>query len=324
MTKIYKYNVIIIGAGNIGAFFDTPGSERVLTHAHAFKAHEGFNLVGFIDLNKVKALQAAELWECKAFENTDEAFTNQKIDVVCIAVPDESHYSVLKEISNFPILVVFAEKPLTKTVNEAKEIIQIYQDKNIDVVVNYSRRFVPEFEKIKKNIERGIYGEYVTGTGYYGKGIIHNGSHLIDLLRYFIGEIKTIMPISSISDFYPDDKTISAVLIFDSINKPFFLQYADCRKYTIFEMDLLFERKRIRIFDSGFKIEEYEVQESKIFKGYKNIVKIAQINSSLHNALYYGAENIYKHLTDGQKLKCSIKDGYETLRTSTKIKESIK
>lgn len=323
MDYIKKFNALIVGAGNIGAFFDNPESEKILTHAHAFTKHAGFKLIGFFDKDIKKAEKAANIWGCNVFESINEAFSSEIIDVVSVAVPDEYHYTVLKEISKFQVKVVFAEKPLTKTVDEAKEIVQIFKDKNIDVIVNYSRRFVPEFEKIKKEIDRGIYGEYLTGTGYYGKGIIHNGSHLIDLLRYFIGEIDTIKPICSISDFYSDDKSISAVLTFEN-NRPFFVQTADCRKYTIFEIDILFERKRIRIYDSGFKIEEYDIQGNKIFKGYKNIVKTAEIDTSLHNALYNAAENIYNHLIEGQNLKCNIGDAYKTLNTSIKIKESIK
>ena len=317
-----KYNVLIVGAGNIGALFHSPNSKNVLTHAHAFTKHAGFNLIGFFDIDLKKSQNAAQLWGCKAFGTIEDAFNSYRIDIISVAVPDEYHYSVLKKLSKFPLQIVFAEKPLTKTVDEAKEIIQIFNDRNIDVAVNYSRRFVHEFEKIKNYIEKGIYGEYLTGTGYYGKGIVHNGSHLIDLLRYLIGEIETIKPISSISDFYPDDKSISAVLTFEN-NKPFFVQTIDCRKYTIFEIDLLFEKKRIRIYDSGFKIEEHDIQENTIFKGYKNIVKTVKIDTSLHNALYNAVENIYKHLTEGQNLKCNIEDGFETLRTSIKIKESI-
>lgn len=318
-----KYNVLIVGAGNIGAFFDTSESEEILTHAHAFTNHGEFNLIGFFDTDIKKAQKAAELWGCKAFGNIDDCFNSESIDIVSIATPDECHYSILKEISKLPLKIVFVEKPITKTISEAKEIIQIFKDSNIDIIVNYSRRFVPEFDKIKNDIASGNYGEYLTGTGYYGKGIIHNGSHLIDLLRYLIGEIDTIKPIDNISDFRSDDKSISAVLTFEN-NMPFFVQIVDCRKYTIFEVDLLFEKKRIKICNSGLKIEEYNVQKDKVFKDYKNIVKEVDTDTSLHNALYNAVENIYKHMTEGQNLKCNIEDGFKTLQTSIKIKESVK
>lgn len=317
-----KYNVLIIGAGNIGAFFDTPKSDKFLTHAHAFTKHKGYNLLGFVDVNRQKAQEAASVWRGKAFLSIEEALNKEQIDIACVAVPDDYHYAVLKELSKFPLQVIFSEKPLTKTLGEATDIIQIIKTKNIRVLVNYSRRFVPEFEKIKNDIDKGIYGEYLTGNGYYGKGLMHNGSHLVDLLRYLIGEICSVIPVDSICDFYPDDKSISAILTFEN-GKPFFIQYVDSRKYTIFEIDLLFERKRIRIHDSGFKIEEYNIKESATFKGYRNVVKSEEINTSLPNALYNVAENIFRHLTDGQSLKCSIEEGYKTLQTCTTIKGSL-
>lgn len=317
------YNVLIVGAGNIGAFFDTPGSKSILTHAHAFKKHIGFNLLGFMDVDAKKAKKAAKLWKCRSFENINDAFDYEKIDVVCVSVPDDCHYKVLKELADFPMKLVFAEKPLAKTMQQAKAIMRVYKKKNINMLINYSRRFMPEFEKIKKDITYGYYGEYLTGTGYYGKGILHNGSHLIDLLRYFIGEIKKISPVSSLSDFYRDDKSVSAVLTFQN-NNPFFMQFADCRKYSMFEIDMLFEKKRVRIYDLGFKIEEYSIRDSKIFKGYKNIVKTSEINTSFNNAMHNAAENIYKYLSEGQALKCTLEDGFRALETCTRIKESIR
>lgn len=316
------YNVIIIGAGNIGAFFDGPDDDNVLSHAHAFKEHEGFNLLGFIDIESDRAKKAASIWGGNAYKDIEEAFNACRIDVAVVTVPDEYHYSVLKKLSRFPLRVVFTEKPIARTLNEAEDINRNFREKNIGLVVNYSRRFVPEFEKIKKEICEGAYGAYLTGTGYYGKGIIHNGSHLIDLLMFFIGDIKEIKPLGELADFYEDDKSVSAVLAFED-KKQFFLQYVDCRKYTLFEIDLLFERKRVRIFDLGFKIEEYDVQDSKVFNGYRNIVKTAVYDTSLKDALYNAAENIYKNLTDGQSFKCTAEDGYKALKTCIAVKESV-
>ena len=43
------YKAVIIGAGNIAAGFDSPKSEKVLTHAHAILLHPDFELLGFYD-----------------------------------------------------------------------------------------------------------------------------------------------------------------------------------------------------------------------------------------------------------------------------------
>lgn len=317
-----QYKVLIVGAGKIGAFFDTPKSKNILTHAHAFTKHKGFRLLGFIDIDQKKAQKAAAIWGGKAFSNLEKTLNQEKVDIVVVSVPDNYHYEILKNISHFPLKLVLAEKPITKTLKEAVKISKLYQEKKIPVAVNYTRRFVPEFEKLKKNISRGIYGQYITGTGYYGKGTLNNGSHLIDLLRFLIGEIKDIEVIDDIVDYSSDDPSASAILKLKN-NQQFYLQNVDCRLFTIFEIDLLFEKSRVVIKDLGFNIEKYKVKESKIFKGYKDIIRVCQTKTSLDKALYYAADNIYNFLFKGKHLKCTLEDGYRALEICTKILKKI-
>jgi predicted dehydrogenase len=214
--------------------------------------------------------------------------------------------------------LVFAEKPLANTEKEAEKILKLYKQKNIPVVVNYSRRFVPEFKRIKRNVEMGSYGDFITGIGYYGKGLLHNGSHLIDLLRWFLGEIKKSTIIDSFIDFDKNDPSVSAVLNFKK-KKNFFLQSVNCNVFTIFEIDLLFEKKRIVIKDSGLRIKEYAIRENNIFKGYKNLVRTKEIKTSIYNSTFHAVENIYAFLNKGKALDCNLEDGYKTMKTCLDI-----
>jgi len=318
-----KYNVVIIGAGNIGALYDTPKSKNILTHAHAFTKHKGFKLVGFIDIDKQKAKKAVSIWGGKAFFSIKEAFNKQRIDVAVVAVPDQNHYQVLKKISQFPIKLVFAEKPLTTTLKEADEIVRLYKEKNIPVVVNYSRRFIPEFELIRKNIKSNLYGNYLKGSGYYGKGFLHNGSHTIDLIRFFIGEVQSARITASSFDFCQQDPSLSMVLKLKNKTQ-FFLQHIDYNLFNIYEIDLLFEKGRIVIKDRGFKIDEYTVKPSKIFPDYKNIIKNNSLNTSLGKSTYHLASNAYNFLTKNEKIKCSLEDGYQAVKICSKIISQFK
>ena len=315
---LVQYNVLIIGAGRIGALFDNPLSDKVFTHANAFSQDKRFNLLGFVDSDEQRAKKAAQIWNCKFFTNIKEAFDSTKIDVVCVAVPDEYHYDVLKELSIFPIKFVFAEKPLTKTLDQAVEIIELYNKKSIPISVNYTRRFVPEFVQIKEKIKNGDFGTFIAGNAYYGKGFLHNGSHLIDLLRYFLGEIKRSKIVSRQIDFCKDDPSISAILTL-SEDKSFFVQNVDSNLFTIFEVDLLFEKKRIRVVDSGFNVEMYDVQESKFFSGYKNIVKQQTINTSLDKALLFAVNNIGNYLEGLEPLVYMAEDALCTMKSCFKI-----
>jgi predicted dehydrogenase len=318
-----QFNVLIVGAGAIGAFYDTPESEYILTHAHAFSAHPGFNLLGFVDTNLERVQSAAQLWRCRAFGSIEEAFEKEQVDIVCIAVPDELHYAVLKQLSGLPLKAVFTEKPLTKTVREAEEIVAIYGNRMVPVCVNYKRGFVPEFEELRDKIKKETFGKYLTGTGYYGKGLLHNGSHLIHLLCFLIGDIEEHTIVASENDFYSDDPSISATLTFDNKNL-FNLHHISCNHFTIFEVDLIFENGRVRITDTGFKIEYHAIIEHNIFKGYKFLTKSEEVNTLIGKSLYYSASNIYNHLTNEEPLKCTLLDAFKAMLICDKIQSSLR
>jgi predicted dehydrogenase len=316
------YNVLIIGAGKIGAFFDTPKSDQVLTHAHAFSDLNKFNLIGFVDADLQKAQNAANLWNTRKFKSVDDAFSAYIIDVVCVAASTEFHYQVLKELSGFSFKLAFVEKPFVALLHQAEEIKALYEERKISIAVNYSRRFVPEFEILGDKIRQGIYGEFIAGSGYYGKGILNNGSHMIDVIRYFLGEIDFCETISSCFDAYKNDPSVSAVVTLMA-EKKIVLQCLNCNFYTQFELDLFFEKARIRIVDSGLRIEEYDVKESEMFSGYKSLYKTSEYYTHLSKSLYYAAVNIHNYLTYNEKIKCGIADGIETLKICTSIAGSV-
>ena len=72
------FNVLIIGAGQIGSGFDNPESKLVLTHANAFTKHNGFNIIGFVDSNKLVADKAAKKWSVLSFSSIEESLIHQK------------------------------------------------------------------------------------------------------------------------------------------------------------------------------------------------------------------------------------------------------
>jgi len=310
--------VLIVGAGNIGALYDTPKSKNVLTHAHAFSLHKNFTLVGFVDTDEAKAKKASAIWGGKAFSSIKDAFSDEQVDVAVNATPDHKHFETLKELMKLPIRFIFTEKPLTGTLSEAKEIQKLAKQKNIGIAVNYRRRFVPDFITLEKDIKNGRYGEYLSGNGYYGKGIVHNGSHIIDLLQYFIGEITSATPLIPSETKNGYDPEISYMIQFNG-GKSFILQNIDYRNYTIFEVDLLFSKARLRITDSGFRIETQKVKDDKVFHGYRNMEVCAVKDTSLGMAMYFCADNIYRHLSKKEPLACSLADGCSTMSAISKI-----
>jgi len=313
-----KFNVLIIGAGRIGAFHDSPKSAHVLSHAHAFSKHPGFNLLGFVDSDKAAAKRAAGIWGGSVFNSIPDAFRQEKIDIAVNATPDGQHYQILKQLLGYQVKLIFAEKPLTKNSWQAAEIISLAKARKIKIVANYHRRFVPEFQQLAKDIKSRKYGRYLTGTGYYGKGIKHNGSHLLDLLRFFIGEIKKFIIVGKDFDFTPDDPSVYGLLKFAD-TKPFYLQHIDHRDYTIFEIDLLFSKGRVRVVDTGFSIEIFKVRPNRVFAGYQNIESLKVKKTNQDKALLFAAARLYGYLTHPEQKFLEFEDGLRTLELAESL-----
>lgn len=298
------YNVLIIGAGNIGCMYDRPDSSSILTHAHAVDQSDELELVGFYDIDFEKARQAAERWGGGAYRSLKDITT--PIDIVCVAVPDQYHYMILKKIITMNIRLVIVEKPITLFSAEAKEIIKLYKEKNIVLQINYSRRFLKEYKDLKLNLNS--MGALITGVGYYGKGLFHNGSHMIDLLSFLFDQVKFLSSEKGYFDFYVNDESKHVRL--NVLDKKVDLYPVPCDLLTIFELDLLFAMGRIRIVDSGCKIELYEVKDNYTEKNY-SLFKTIQVD--------YGEAipSLYKNCIDAiegkDKVICTAESALETL-----------
>lgn len=320
--KSKVYNVLIIGGGDIGAGYDTPNSKEYLTHAHAFTDHSGFNLVGFVEPNKEVAQNISKKWQVNCFNSIDEAFKLSKIDVVSIAVPDEVHYAVLKEVAKYHPKFVVAEKPLTQTISEAKEIVGIYA--GIPSLVNFKRRFTPEFISLKQKIDNNVFGEFRYGSAFYGKGFIHNGSHLVNLLSYLINlDWDSFHKIDSVTDYKIEDPSLSILLKNQSEKTSFLIKSIHQNDFTIFDFDLIFSKGKIRITNLGNKIEEYQTVKNDVFTAFTTLRLKSDYVTELNKSLIYLADHIYEYLTQKTPLSCTFEEVYKEMIFTQKIKNSI-
>lgn len=316
---MHKYKTVILGAGNMGAFFDTPDSGKVLSHAHAFQRDGRFELLGFYDSDQTKAEKAAALWNCTAYPSLESALA--KAEVVCCAVPDDFHYNILKSVLKYlGIKLVFTEKPFTKTLEQAQELKLEFEKSSISCVIDYSRRFLDFYKNLKKESKK--WGNFIRGTGYYGKGLIHNGSHMIDLISFLLGVPDKIKAGEKLYDWNEEDPTIDVTLFING--SPIELMGISCETVTIFELELFYEKSRIRILNGGLQAEKYDIEESREFKGYYNYTLKDNITVDYSNSLINATDNIYRILTVGDLPECGIDDGVEVLRICDRLRKACR
>ena len=313
-----SYRAAIIGAGRIGAMLDDPGNPLILTHAHGYAACEDFEIVGFVDRDPARARDASARWGGAAFESIPQLFEAEPVDLVSVCLPDELHHAALRALAEVPVRLIFLEKPAVRTPAEADEIRALYAELPVRVQVNYTRRFLPALRCLRDAIRNGDYGKFLTGMGYYGKGLLHNGSHMLDLLRFFLGEVRSVATLGEVADFRDDDPSVSALLTM-CCGGVFHLSHIDSRAFHIFELDLTFERKRVRITELGTSIETYSVGDDKLFEGYRTLNRDSQSSTEFTMAMHYAIGNIRNNLDSNEPLMCPLEDSLETVLTCSRI-----
>ncbi len=135
-----KLKVGVIGSGHLGKL-----------HIKMFKTIENVEFVGLFDINTEMAENAAAEYNVKCFSTVDELLN--LVDAVSIVSTTSAHYQVVKTalLANKH---VFVEKPITTTIEEAEEIVEIAKQKNLTLQVGHIERFNPALLSLDKyNLE---------------------------------------------------------------------------------------------------------------------------------------------------------------------------
>jgi predicted dehydrogenase len=183
---------LLIGLGRIGMGYDldSPTSDhKVRTHAKAFSQHEGFTLVGAVDPDESLREAFTLHYRLPAFESVFEALEEVNPEIAVIATPTDTHQRVLNQVLTAKsIAAVLCEKPLAPSSQEAMEMRNHAETRGVRLFVNYIRRSTPGAALIREALHSGRIPGPFRGVAVYSNGLLHNGTHAIDLLQYWFGE----------------------------------------------------------------------------------------------------------------------------------------
>lgn len=194
-----RYRIAILGCGHIGK-----------KHA-VLAAHYG-HLVAVADIIAEKAQELANHWNLPAYSTLTELLQQEKPDLVVICTPNGYHaehsIEALKAGAH-----VLCEKPMAITLAEAEAMKETATLHNKRLFVVKQNRFNPPVQWLKELLEQGKLGRllgfqlnafwnrdaaYFQQSGWRGTLILDGGplftqfSHFIDLLYWYLGDLKTV------------------------------------------------------------------------------------------------------------------------------------
>jgi UDP-N-acetyl-2-amino-2-deoxyglucuronate dehydrogenase len=179
----------VIGLGRIGHAFGVSADGDPLCHSEAYARLPEVRVAAGVDPDPERRAAFAARFPQAAVAATIEALPpGTWLDVVSVASPTPVHHASVSAALRLGARVMLVEKPLAPTAVEAEALGQTVSSAGCKLVVNYSRRFAPLLPALAAAVAPD--GPLGGATGVclrYSGGLVHNGTHWLDLLCALFG-----------------------------------------------------------------------------------------------------------------------------------------
>lgn len=141
-----KVGVAVIGTGLLGA-----------RHARVYAEIPNAELVAVADIQAERAKAVAEKHGAAWYSDYGQMLKDPAIQAVSVATPDHLHREAVVACLRAGKHVL-TEKPLSTTLADAESMLSAARGTGLTFMVNFSQRFAPEYNWIKRTIASGTIG----------------------------------------------------------------------------------------------------------------------------------------------------------------------
>ena len=184
MEKLY---IGVIGVGHLGS-----------KHAKTYAGLKDVHLVGVCDTNKETGKRVAKKYHTNYYSDYRNLF--DMVQAVSIAVPTFLHYKIARDFLANGIHVLI-EKPITKTLEEVDELLEIAKKKSLIIQVGHIERFnsavraIEPYIKEPRFIECNRLGPFVERSSDIGVVLdlmIHDIDIILGLIKSHVKQIEAV------------------------------------------------------------------------------------------------------------------------------------
>ena len=175
-------------------------------HAKMYSSLDSVKLAGVCDCNIERALEVGKRFRVASYSDYEELF--DKVDAASIAVPTSLHYNIAKDFLRHGIHVLI-EKPITKTLSEADELIEIADQNKLILQVGHIERFNSAVLALEPYINKpkfiecqrlGPFHSRVKDVGVVLDLMIHDIDIVLGLIQQDVVNIEAV-GLSTISNY---------------------------------------------------------------------------------------------------------------------------
>ena len=191
-----KLRFAVIGCGRMG-----------VRRMKAITGHSQTELVCLSDNDEVAAKKFSKEMGCDFYPDWEKAVGRPDVDFVVVSVPNKFHNPIATEALKLG-KHVWCEKPLARNPEEAFNIVRAAAKTERFLKVGSNLRYFPSVQKAKELLDSFAIGEVLFLRGWVGNAgwpvkmwfsnsdmsgggtFLDNGCHLLDISRWFLGEVR--------------------------------------------------------------------------------------------------------------------------------------
>jgi len=167
----------IVGVGQFGQ-----------NHARILNESKECEFVGLYDKDKKRAKEISTRLGTRSFKDFESLIA--ELDILFIVVTTISHFELAERALKKGIHV-FIEKPITETLQQAKDLIKLSEEKKLKIQVGHIERFNPVILEIEDKIKKPIFMECHRIAPFTPRGtdipvVLELMIHDIDLILSFM------------------------------------------------------------------------------------------------------------------------------------------
>lgn len=313
------YRVGLIGCGRIGTDTDPTGSSRIRCHAESYRACVKTELIAASDPDPSRLKRAGARWRIpRLYADHHSLLQKERLDLISLCSPTQTHAEILHELlMRGECGGVLLEKPVASTLEEACRLATMAKDSSVVVAVNYGRRFCPVYRRLANQVRGGLLGRIQYVHAAYTKGLYNNGTHLIDLLCWFLGEPAEVIGAQAVH--LSGDPTVSFQLAWED-GALARVEACDPDSFFLFEVDFVGTTGRLRFTDQGHQVEYYPLQERTGRLAFHQLVaEPQQEGSGFADSIRFAVEDLIASLEEGRDPACTLMDGVRALSWAERI-----
>jgi len=175
-------------------------------HLEVYANLEDVSLAAVADVRQDAAVREATKYGAAAYTDVGKMLAEEKLDAVSLCTPPSSHRELTQAAATAGVHVL-CEKPMASNLADCDAMIASCRDAGVTLMVAQKKRFIGIMQRMKMMTE-GELGPIRWAVAKYALGkvpkdwfwqeddgggpLMENSIHAIDMLRYLMGEVKTV------------------------------------------------------------------------------------------------------------------------------------